>query len=91
MKLRLFASIAALSCAALAHAHPPDEFDAASSRVWTNTRTGEQVEGSFLFARSGKVAIATPSGALETVKLADLAGADRAEADARVVDRADRR
>ena len=48
-------------------AHPPDEFDAASSRVWTNTRTGEQVEGSFLFARSGKVAIATPSGALETV------------------------
>jgi phosphatidylethanolamine-binding protein (PEBP) family uncharacterized protein len=84
VKLRLFASIAALSCAAFAHAHPPDEFDAASSRVWTNTRTGEQVEGSFLFARSGKVAIATPAGALETVALADLAGADRAEADARI-------
>ncbi|MFN9125248.1 MAG: YHYH protein, partial [bacterium] len=84
MKLRLFATIAAVSCAAFVHAHPPDEFDAASSRVWTNTRTGEQVEGSFLFARSGKVAIATPSGALETVKLADLAGADRAEADARI-------
>ena len=84
MKLRLFASIATLSCAALAHAHPPDEFDAASSRVWTNTRTGEQIEGSFLFVRSGKVAITTPSGALETVALADLAGADRTEADARI-------
>jgi phosphatidylethanolamine-binding protein (PEBP) family uncharacterized protein len=84
VKLRLFASIATLSCAALAHTHPPDEFDAASSRVWTNTRTGEQIEGSFLFVRSGKVAITTPSGALETVALADLAGADRTEADARI-------
>ena len=84
MSNRFLALIAAVSCATLAHAHPPDDFDASSSRVWTNARTGQQVEGSFLFARSGKVAIATPSGALETVALADLAGADRAEADARI-------
>jgi phosphatidylethanolamine-binding protein (PEBP) family uncharacterized protein len=84
MKHRFFAVIAAISCAAVACGHPPDEFDASSSRVWTNTRTGERVEGSFLFARSGKIAIAMPSGALETVALADLAGADRAEADARI-------
>ena len=80
----VFACSAALACAAVSFAHPPDEFDHASSRAWTNTRTGERIEGSFVFARSGKVAIATASGGLETIALADLAGADRAEADARI-------
>ncbi len=67
-----------------AAAHPPDEFDPSSARLWTSTRTGESLEGSFLFARSGKVAIATPDGELATIALADLAPDARAEADARI-------
>ena len=77
-------AIAALSLACIAHAHPPDDFNAASNRAWTNARTGEVVDGSFMFARSGKVAIATATGDITTIALADLATADRNEAEQRI-------
>ncbi len=69
---------------AIAAAHPPDEFDAASSRVWTNARTGERVTGAFLSSHGGKVVVTTPSGELATIPLADLAPDAKAEADARI-------
>ena len=77
-------AITALSLACIAHAHPPDDFNAASNRAWTNARTGEVVDGSFMFARSGKVAIATATGDITTIALADLATADRNEAEQRI-------
>ena len=80
----VFNLITALSFAGIVHAHPPDEFNFASSRAWTNARTGEVVDGSFLFARSGKVAIATASGDITTIAIDDLASADRIEATQRI-------
>jgi hypothetical protein len=84
VKSRFSIVFAALSLACAAHAHPPDEFDPASSRRWVNARTGDSVEGSFLFVRSGKVGLATASGDIATIALDDLAGDDRALADARI-------
>jgi len=84
VKHGLIVGCIALTAAALACAHPPDEFDASSSRVWRNARTGEVVEGSFLFARSGRIGVATASGDVASIALADLAGEDRAFADARI-------
>ncbi|MFM1804282.1 MAG: hypothetical protein RL136_1161 [Planctomycetota bacterium] len=84
MKRTFLAACVVLASNALAHSHPPDAFDASTSRMWRNTRTGESVEGSFLFARAGKVGISTASGELAAIALADLAGEDRAFADARI-------
>ena len=84
MNRLVFSAIAALSLACIAHAHPPNDFNAASNRAWTNARTGEVVDGSFMFARSGKVAIATATGDITTIALADLATADRNEAEQRI-------
>ncbi len=84
MRIHVALSTALIGCATLAFAHPPDEFDSTQSRIWVSTRSGECIEGSFLFSRSGIVAIATPSGELRTLELAELAGSDRVEADARI-------
>ena len=65
-------------------AHPPDEFDPASSRTWTDVRTGATHEGSFVASRSGRVAIATADGELATIALADLDAASRLEAEGRI-------
>ena len=68
----------------LATAHPPEAGAHLPSRTWTNARTGERIEGSFLAARAGKVALETSSGDIASIALADLAGDDRAFADARI-------
>ncbi|MEY5033407.1 MAG: hypothetical protein RL354_2438, partial [Planctomycetota bacterium] len=84
MKAASMMACAVLAATSVAHGHPPDEFDASTSRVWRNARTGASVEGSFLFARSGKVGIATASGDVASIALADLAGEERAFAEARI-------
>ncbi len=70
----------------LATAHPPEAGAHLPSRTWTNARTGERIEGSFLAARAGKVALETSSGDIASIALADLAGDDRAFADARIAE-----
>ncbi|MFM1866889.1 MAG: hypothetical protein RL591_297, partial [Planctomycetota bacterium] len=82
--MHLAAGITSALCVSIACAHPPDEFDPAASRVWTNVRTGESIEGSFIFARSGKIGISTRGGDLTTIALEDLASDARAYADERI-------
>jgi phosphatidylethanolamine-binding protein (PEBP) family uncharacterized protein len=72
--------------ATLAFAHPPEAGAQLPSRTWTNTRTGEHIEGSFLAARAGKIALETLTGDIASIALADLAGEDRAFADARIAE-----
>jgi len=79
---RVLIVVGALSVSA--HAHPPGEHDAEAMRLWSNTRTGQRIEGAFLFARSGQVGIATASGDVAAIALADLADDDRAFADTRI-------
>ncbi|MFM7261486.1 MAG: YHYH protein, partial [bacterium] len=70
----------------LAVAHPPEAGAHLPSRTWTNTRTGEHIEGSFLAAHAGKVALETSTGDIASIALADLAVDDRAFADARIAE-----
>jgi len=79
-----------------AWAHPPDEHgnhanypvDPAKVRLWTNGKTGEAVRGAFLAARSVdgvvKVSIERENGDVVVFPLADLADADRAEAQKKI-------
>ncbi len=85
MNLVSLGCCAAVSCASVAAANPHDDFNPRSSRVWTNTRTGERTEGSLSFVRDGKVTVTTPLGNHATIELAELAAPERAEVDAHVV------
>ncbi len=91
------AALIALSCTGAASAHPPDNdgqhgdhhhLDPTKLRTWTSTRTGEVVRGAFLAARSVngvvRVSIERETGDVITFPLADLAEADRAEAQRRI-------
>ena len=86
------ASAAALVVVSFAAAHPPGDGDHsyahshghAHARTWTNVRTGERVQGSFLHARGGCVAVDTAAGGIVSIPLADLGGDDRAAAEARI-------
>lgn len=96
-KLRAAAAVAALLFAAGASAHPPGadgkhddhhHVDLAKIRTWTNAKTGEVVRGAFLAARTVdgvvRVRIERESGDVVIFPLADLAEADRAEAQRRI-------
>jgi phosphatidylethanolamine-binding protein (PEBP) family uncharacterized protein len=96
-RLRAAAVIAALLFAAGASAHPPGadgqhddhhHADPARIRTWTNAKTGEVVRGAFLAARAVdgvvRVSIERETGDVVVFPLADLAEADRAEAQRRI-------
>lgn len=70
--------------ASAALAHPPDADGPSNARVWTNVRTGEDFEGSFLAARRGKVALETVDGGLASIAIADLGEDDRTYVEERV-------
>lgn len=89
----------AASIATAAVGHPPESdghhddaghhrADPASMRTWTNVKTGEVVRGAFLAARSVegviRVSIERENGDVVVFPLADLAEADRAEAQKRI-------
>jgi len=90
---------AACAIAAAAHAHPPESdgrhedaghshSDPASMRQWANAKTGEVVRGTFLAARSVEgvmdVSIERDNGDVVVFALAELAEADRTEAQRRI-------
>lgn len=74
--------------------HTSHSVDPAKSRLWTNAKTGEVVRGAFLAARQEtgegsadgvmKVSIERESGDVVVFPLADLADADRAEAQKKI-------
>ncbi len=70
----------------IAMAHPPEEGGHRPVRIWTNVRTGERIEGSYLAAFAGKIALETAEGDISSIALSDLAGDDRAIAEARIAE-----
>ncbi len=64
--------------------------DPASMRTWTNAKTGEVVRGAFLAARSidgvTKVSIERENGDVIVFPLAELAAADKAEAEKQIAE-----
>jgi phosphatidylethanolamine-binding protein (PEBP) family uncharacterized protein len=96
-RLSVAAVTAALVCANGAFAHPPGadgqhdhhhHVDSARIRTWTNVKTGEVVRGAFLATRAVdgvvRVSFERESGDVVIFPLADLAAADRAEAQRRI-------
>lgn len=98
-RLQAVAVVAAWLCAAGASAHPPGadghhddhhHLDPSQIRTWTNAKTGEVVRGAFLAARTVegvggvRVSIERETGDVVVFPLADLADADRAEAQRRI-------
>ncbi|MBS0192172.1 MAG: YHYH protein [Phycisphaerales bacterium] len=94
---RLSALLCSSLISAAVTAHPPDDqgqhddthrFDAAHIRLWTNSRTGETVQGAFLSARSTdgvtNVSIERSNGDVVVFDLSDLSATDRTEAQRRI-------
>lgn len=95
--IRSLIAAATLLCAGATFAHPPGtdgqhddhhHVDPANMRTWTNAKTGEVVRGAFLAARvvdgAVRVSIERETGDVVVFPLADLAEADRAEAQRRI-------
>ncbi len=94
---RSLAAAVAIFCIGAAFAHPPGvegrhddhhHVDPANIRTWTNATTGEVVRGAFLATRvvdgAWRVSIERETGDVVVFPLADLAEADRAEAQRRM-------
>lgn len=94
---RFLVAVATLLYTSAALAHPPGadgqhddhhHVDPANMRMWTNATTGEVVRGAFLAARvvdgAVRVSIERETGDVVVFPLADLAEADRAEAQKRI-------
>ncbi len=95
--VRSLVAAATLLCAGATFAHPPGtdgqhddhhHVDPANMRTWSNAKTGEVVRGAFLAARvvdgAVRVSIERETGDVVVFPLADLAEADRAEAQRRI-------
>lgn len=96
-RLTAAAAVTALVWSSCVLAHPPGadgqhddhhHMDPAKIRMWTNAKTGEVVRGAFLAARevdgAVRISIERESGDVVVFLLADLAAADRVEAQRRI-------